>query len=109
MQEIRRSLMEDFSVTPELVTSCKVRSADKPLLLRKVLLSFVGGDQDALREGLCEGGASWRDDPLPDEGRHGGGQEEGEQGQEQGGGVFTFSIQFLFCYPFNFHCWFCCS
>ena len=24
MQEIRRSLMEDFSVTPELVTSCKV-------------------------------------------------------------------------------------
>ena len=26
MQEIRRSLMEDFSVTPELVTSCKVHN-----------------------------------------------------------------------------------
>ena len=42
-------------------------------------------------------------------GRHGEGQEEGEQGQEQGGGVFIFLVWFLFCYPFNFHCWFCCS
>ena len=69
-----------------------MQGVDKPLLLRKVIISFVGGDQDALREGLCEGGASWRDDPLPDEGRHGGGQEEREQGQGQGGGVFTFSV-----------------
>ena len=51
MQEIRRSLMEDFSVTPELVTSCKVRKNLIPASnIRN--FSFVGGDQDALREGL---------------------------------------------------------
>ena len=73
--------------------------------------SFVGGDQGALRQGLYEGGTSWRDDPLPDEGRHGGGQEEGEQGQEQGGGILTFFViaVLLSSFSANFYCWFRCS
>ena len=102
--------MEDFSVTPELVTSCKVRTNLSPASNVRNF-SFVGGDQDALREGLWEGGTSWRDDPLPDEGRHGGGQEEGEQGQEQGGGIFTFFVivVLLSICSADFHCWFCCS
>ena len=45
-----------------------------------------------MQQEFFERKASRGNNPLPDEGGHGGGQEEGEQGQEQGGGIFTFLV-----------------